>query len=801
MSLTHCLDSSSKTKAQLSLPMRNSLFAMLLVASSGLSAQTTFNVDMTCAPAGFTDVFVTGPWCGWCANDTYNTMTDDDGDGIYSVSVTIDGVALGDLVEYKYAINGFADQENLVNDMVDGASCAPVTDFAGYANRQIPAGDTANDSYGTCDGTCNDGSVVSTTADVTFQVDMNDYAGAFGTVNLNGSFNAWCGGCTALTDGDADGVYDIVVALEPGTYEYKFTLDGWTAQEELTDGDACTTTIDGFVNRTVTVTESATLPVVCYNSCDVCDGTSTGGGGETTMGVTFNVDMACATAPGATVNGATEITELFVTGPWCGWCAADGYNVMTDADGDGVFTVEIADLTGEVEYKYGVNGFADQEQLVDDMVDGADCAPVTDFAGFANRLINAGSVANDIFGACALCDTTDNGGGNNGGGQDSTLTGLANLTFDEAASVLPWEAIADATLPEATLAWNENGVETGALEFGGNNTTDGVGRAYIFQYLDANVDYAGATSVTLTFDAKLASPLESAALHMQTEFPGVGTTNNFDLQTQGLNEAGWTGYSFTFDNVSGNGIFRIQFNVASGAFVGAGGIVLLDNVAIAGGGDGGGSDATTFQVDMACATQPGAMTNGTTEIAELFVTGPWCGWCGPEGYNVLTDVDGDGVFAIEVEGLSGEIEYKYAVNAFTDQEQLVDDMVAGADCAPVTDFSGFANRLTQAGSTTNDVFGSCSACEAVEGDGCTNPSYLEFDPYATVDDGSCVTLVVYGCPYEAATNYNPLANVDNLTCEFDGTGNNTCPSDLNGDGSVTTADLLVFLVSFGDLCE
>lgn len=800
MSLTHCLDVALDAKAQPFLPMRNSLFAMLLVASSGLSAQTTFNVDMTCAPAGFTDVFVTGPWCGWCANDTYNTMTDDDGDGIYSVSVTIDGVALGDLVEYKYAINGFADQENLVNDMVDGASCAPVTDFAGYANRQIPAGDIANDSYGTCDGTCNDGSVVSTTVDVTFQVDMSDYAGAFGTVNLNGSFNAWCGGCAALTDGDADGVYDIVVALEPGTYEYKFTLDGWTAQEEFTDGDACTTTIDGFVNRTITVTESATLPVVCYNSCDVCDGTSTGGGGETTMGVTFNVDMACATAPGATVNGATEVTELFVTGPWCGWCAADGYNVMTDADGDGVFTVEISDLTGEVEYKYGINGFADQEQLVDDMVDGADCAPVTDFAGYANRLINAGSVANDIFGACALCDTTDNGGGNNGGGQDSTLTGLANLTFDEAASVLPWEAIADATLPEATLAWNENGVETGALEFGGNNTTDGVGRAYIFQYLDANVDYAGATSVTLTFDAKLASPLEGAALHMQTEFPGVGTTNNFDLQTQGLNEAGWTGYSFTFDNVSGNGIFRIQFNVAAGAFVGAGGIVLLDNVAIAGGGDGGGSDATTFQVDMACATQPGAMTNGTTEIAELFVTGPWCGWCGPEGYNVLTDVDGDGVFAVEVEGLSGEIEYKYAVNAFTDQEQLVDDMVAGADCAPVTDFSGFANRLTQAGSTTNDVFGSCSACEAVEGDGCTNPSYLEFDPYAMVDDGSCVTLVVYGCPYEAATNYNPLANVDNLTCEFDGTGNNTCPSDLNGDGSVTTADLLVFLVSFGDNC-
>ena len=136
--------------------MRFSLLILSALFGLGLNAQTTFNVDMSCAPEGFTDVFVTGPWCGWCANDVYNTMTDDDGDGIYTVAVTIDGVALGDLVEYKYAINGFDDQENLINDMVDGASCAPVTDFAGYANRQIPAGDTANDSYGTCDGTCND---------------------------------------------------------------------------------------------------------------------------------------------------------------------------------------------------------------------------------------------------------------------------------------------------------------------------------------------------------------------------------------------------------------------------------------------------------------------------------------------------------------------------------------------------------------------------------------------------------------------------------------------------------------------
>ena len=774
------------------------MLAAFVLFGWGVAAQTTFNVDMACAPAGFTDVFVTGPWCGWCANDVYNTMTDDDGDGIYSVTVA----DLTGTVEYKYAINGFQDQENLVNDMVDGATCAPITDFSGYANRTTEANSTTNDTYGTCDGTCNDAAPADE-VDVTFQVDLGDYTGGYGTVNLNGSFNGWCGGCAAMTDANADGVYDLTISLVPGTYEYKFTLDGWTAQEEFTDGDACTSTIDGYVNRTVDITSAATLPVVCYNSCDVCDGTGgggNGGGNEPTI-TTFNVDMSCATAAGATVNGATEITEVFVTGPWCGWCAADGFNVLTDADGDGIFSVEIADLVGAVEYKYGINAFADQEQLVDDMVDGASCAPITDFAGYANRETTAGSTTNDVFGSCAACD--DNGGGNGGGGEPN-LVGLVNLTFDEAASATAWEAIADATLPEASLSWNDTGVETGALEFGGTNTTDGVGRAYIYQYVDGNVDYQGANSVTLTFDAKLSTPLSGAALHLQTEFPGAGTTNTFDIQGQGLNEGSWTSYSYTFDNVSGNGIFRIQFNVASGAFVGAGGMVLLDNVSLEGngeGGNGGGNNdgPTLFQVDMACATAPGSMTNGTTEITEVFVTGPWCGWCGSEGYNVLADADGDGIYSVEIADLTGDVEYKYAVNGFADQEQLVDDMVAGGTCAPVTDFAGFANRQTTSGSTTNDVYGTCGICEASAGTGCTDPAYVEFDPYATTDDGSCGTLAVYGCPYEAATNYNPLANVDDLSCEFE-LVDNSCPADLDGDGSVTTTDLLSFLASFGATC-
>ena len=35
--------------------------------------------------------------------------------------------------------------------------------------------------------------------------------------------------------------------------------------------------------------------------------------------------------------------------------------------------------------------------------------------------------------------------------------------------------------------------------------------------------------------------------------------------------------------------------------------------------------ATTFQVDMSCPFNPGALLNGSTEINDLFVTGPLLG--------------------------------------------------------------------------------------------------------------------------------------------------------------------------------
>lgn len=49
--------------------------------------------------------------------------------------------------------------------------------------------------------------------------------------------------------------------------------------------------------------------------------------------------------------------------------------------------------------------------------------------------------------------------------------------------------------------------------------------------------------------------------------------------------------------------------------------------------------------------------------------------------------------------------------------------------------------------------------------GCTYPEAMNYQPSATMDDGSCV-FYVYGCLNSSATNYAPAANVDDGTCSF-----------------------------------
>jgi len=149
--------------------------------------------------------------------------------------------------------------------------------------------------------------------------------------------------------------------------------------------------------------------------------------------------------------------------------------------------------------------------------------------------------------------------------------------------------------------------------------------------------------------------------------------------------------------------------------------------------------------------------------------------------------------------------------------------------------------------TVSEDDGSCEYCSCNDcSDGCTNTEACNYDSNAISDDGSCLyidecgecggegvlegacdcdgnvldatgicggdctddydgdgvcdELEVYGCTYPDAMNFDSLATADDGSCLFDDLSSD-CPADIDGNGTVTTQDLLSFLSFFGEICE
>ena len=89
------------------------------------------------------------------------------------------------------------------------------------------------------------------------------------------------------------------------------------------------------------------------------------------------------------------------------------------------------------------------------------------------------------------------------------------------------------------------------------------------------------------------------------------------------------------------------------------------------------------------------------------------------------------------------------------------------------------------------------ACSSTSVIGCTDPTATNYDPLATVDDGSC-TYTVSGCMDSLAINYDPNATQDDGSCTYDFSDPSihqmtrvcTCedaPLDINGQPNNTFA--------------
>lgn len=90
------------------------------------------------------------------------------------------------------------------------------------------------------------------------------------------------------------------------------------------------------------------------------------------------------------------------------------------------------------------------------------------------------------------------------------------------------------------------------------------------------------------------------------------------------------------------------------------------------------------------------------------------------------------------------------------------------------------------------------SCERTSCAGCTFVSACNFDPTATQDDGTCDHVTCAGCTYVDAPNYDPSALIDDGTCIFPPP--QVCTGDLDQDGYISTLDLLDFLALYGSEC-
>ena len=107
------------------------------------------------------------------------------------------------------------------------------------------------------------------------------------------------------------------------------------------------------------------------------------------------------------------------------------------------------------------------------------------------------------------------------------------------------------------------------------------------------------------------------------------------------------------------------------------------------------------------------------------------------------------------------------------------------------------NTLVTGGEfTSTETTNFCVTAGTNDTPGCMDSTACNYNPNATIDDGSCdyISCLVFGCMDSSACNYDPLAEYDDGSCEYEscaGTG------DINGDGGITVADVLLVLSEFG----
>ncbi len=180
---------------------------------------------------------------------------------------------------------------------------------------------------------------------VTFYVDMSESNLTFDTVEVNGTFNSWCGDCAQMTDINNDNIWEITMPLLNGSYEYKFSADNWNIEENLYEFDDCVIGSPPYINRSLVVLENQVLDTVCWNRCYSCDTE------RNFYNVTFQLDMS---------NFVDPFTIPEINGTFNNWCG----NCWTlDNQGNNIYSSSFNVDTSLHSFKFSADNWSIQEEL------------------------------------------------------------------------------------------------------------------------------------------------------------------------------------------------------------------------------------------------------------------------------------------------------------------------------------------------------------------------------------------------------------------------------------------------------
>jgi glycosidase len=340
----------------------NPLVATLIVIAAvaglaGVADAAPVAVTFSHMPPGNpTSVYLAGEFNSW--NPGSDQMTDDDGDGVFTVTLQL---APGTYA-YKFVVDDrwqedpfsdtFADDgyggKNSVLVVPDGVNKL-ITGVARGKPDKAPA--SAKEAVEPAPGDAPAGSVP-----VTFVFD----AGTSANVYVAGEFNSWNASADKMVDEDGDGVYELTLHLAPGRYMYKFVRDGsW-----LTDETAAEFADDGFggQNSVLTVPEGSEGMRVGEGAAAPAGGNGGDGGQASGDGEQMLKQVTFRFQP--VISG---VTNVFLAGTFNDW--NDSRTRMTDEDGDGTYEATLLLPVGEYQYKFVADGSWITDETATDFVD------------------------------------------------------------------------------------------------------------------------------------------------------------------------------------------------------------------------------------------------------------------------------------------------------------------------------------------------------------------------------------------------------------------------------------------------